>query len=65
MIRAYDNAPAPVLAPFGYVEIISATALGFFIFGDFPDALTWAGVAVISASGVYIGFRERRPRAEG
>ena len=65
LIRAYDNAPAPVLAPFGYVEIISATALGFFIFGDFPDALTWAGVAVISASGVYIGFRERRPRAEG
>lgn len=60
LIRAYDYAPAPVLAPFGYFEIISAAALGYFVFGDFPDALTWAGVAVIVLSGVYIGFRERR-----
>jgi len=59
LIRAYDYAPAPVLAPFGYFEIISAVALGYFVFGDFPDALTWAGVAVIVSSGVYIGFRER------
>jgi len=60
LIRAYSYAPAPVLAPFGYFEIVFATALGFAIFGDFPDALTWAGVAVIVLSGIYIGVRERR-----
>ena len=63
LIRAYEHAPAPVLAPFGYFEIIAATALGFFVFGDFPDGFTWAGVAVIVASGVYIGWRERRLRS--
>ena len=26
-----------VLAPFGYTEIISATLVGFVMFGDFPD----------------------------
>jgi len=65
LIRAYENAPAPVLAPFGYFEIISATALGFFVFGDFPDHLTWAGVGVIAASGIYIGWRERKHQPTG
>ena len=35
------------------------TLLGFVIFGDFPDSWTWAGIAVIVASGVYISLRER------
>ena len=64
LIRAYQFAPAPVLAPFSYFEIISATVLGFAVFGDFPDKLTWAGVAIIAASGIYIGFRERRMKPD-
>ncbi len=60
LIRAYALAPAPVLAPFAYVEIIVATALGYVVFGDFPDAWTWTGVAVIAASGIVIAIRERR-----
>jgi drug/metabolite transporter (DMT)-like permease len=48
-----------VLAPFGYLEIVSATILGFLVFGDFPEAPTWAGIAVIVASGLYIVHRER------
>jgi drug/metabolite transporter (DMT)-like permease len=59
LIRAYDHAPAADLAPFTYFEIVSATALGLWIFGDFPDPMTWAGIGVIVASGVYISFRER------
>lgn len=60
LIRAYDHAPAPVLAPFSYFEIVSATILGYLVFGDFPKPATWAGIAVIATSGIYIGFRERR-----
>ena len=60
LIRAFTLAPAPVLAPFAYAEIIVATALGYIVFGDFPDAWTWAGVAVIVTSGVVIAIRERR-----
>ncbi len=64
IIRAYDYAPASVLAPFSYFEIVSATLIGFFIFGDFPVMTTWAGVVVIVSSGIYISIRERR-RTQG
>jgi drug/metabolite transporter (DMT)-like permease len=64
IIRAFAHAPASLLAPIGYVEIVAATAVGYAFFGDFPDALTWAGIAVIVASGVYISIRERAARAK-
>ncbi|MBT4889767.1 MAG: EamA/RhaT family transporter, partial [Rhodospirillales bacterium] len=48
-----------LLAPLGYVEIITAAGIGFVMFGDIPDSLTWAGIFVITASGVYISWRER------
>lgn len=57
---AFKRAEASLLAPFQYLEIISATALGYLLFGDFPDALTWTGVAIILASGLYVFHRERR-----
>ncbi|SMF44394.1 Threonine/homoserine efflux transporter RhtA [Tistlia consotensis] len=60
VIRAYECAPASLLSPYGYSEIVMATLVGFVGFGDFPDSVTWLGVAVIVASGVYIALRERQ-----
>ncbi|WP_425450463.1 DMT family transporter [Virgifigura deserti] len=60
VVFAFRRAPAGVLAPFQYIEIISATLLGLLVFGDFPDATTWAGVAIIIGSGLYVFHRERR-----
>jgi drug/metabolite transporter (DMT)-like permease len=60
LIRAFDHAPASLLAPYSYSEIVMATAVGWFIFGDFPDGWTWTGISVIIASGIYISWRERR-----
>ncbi len=37
MIRAFVHAPAGLLAPFTYIQIISATVLGILVFGDIPD----------------------------
>lgn len=62
IIRAYEHAPASLLAPYGYVEIVTATTVGFVMFGNFPDAWTWVGVVIIVGSGVYIGVREGRAR---
>ena len=59
LIRAFDYAPASLLAPFTYSEIVMTTLLGLVIFGDFPTAWTWAGIAIIIGSGVYISLRER------
>ena len=39
---------------------ISATLLGLVIFGDFPDVLTWLGIAIIIGSGLFVFYRERK-----
>lgn len=63
-IAAYRRAPASTLAPFIYLQIISATSVGWLVWGHFPDALTWLGIAIICASGICIGVVEwRRGRA--
>jgi drug/metabolite transporter (DMT)-like permease len=59
MTYALKFAPSATLAPLHYSEIVVAVALGYLIFGDFPNPMTWAGIAVIVASGLYIIHRER------
>ena len=51
---------ASLLAPMQYLEIVSATLLGWLIFHEFPDLLTWAGTALIIGAGLYVFHRERR-----
>ncbi len=58
VVHAFRRAPAGLLAPFQYAEIIGATILGLIFFGDFPDATTWVGVAIIVSSGMYVFHRE-------
>lgn len=60
VVIAVNRAPTSVLAPFGYVEIIAATLLGWFIFSDWPDAFSWLGIAIIVLSGLYVFIREQR-----
>ena len=62
LLRAYEMAKASVLAPLGYVEMISAVAVGWLVFDDFPDAMTWLGIAIIVASGVYLALGTPRLR---
>lgn len=56
---AYSQAPAAVVSPFNYTQLIGAAILGYFVFNELPDLWTWVGAAVIVASGLYIGYRER------
>jgi drug/metabolite transporter (DMT)-like permease len=63
--KAFQIAPAAVLSPFGYVEIVGTTILGYLIFANFPDRWTWCGVAIIIACGIYVGYRERLRRSAG
>ncbi|MGD9476173.1 DMT family transporter [Shinella sp. G-2] len=59
-VYAYRSAPASTLAPLQYLEIVSATVLSWWVFGDLPDALKWLGIAIIISSGLYIIWRERQ-----
>ncbi|MCX7889560.1 MAG: DMT family transporter [Rhodobacteraceae bacterium] len=52
-------APAATLAPLHYLELVAAVAVGYLVFGDFPQAWTWAGIALIAGAGLYMIHRER------
>ncbi len=57
-IHAYRLAPASVVTPFLYAQLLSMAAFGYAVFGDLPDAWTLAGAAIVIASGVYLFHRE-------
>jgi drug/metabolite transporter (DMT)-like permease len=62
LIAAHRLAPAAVLSPFIYTEIVLVTATGFLVFGDVPNRSTLTGAAIVVASGLYILHRERAVR---
>jgi drug/metabolite transporter (DMT)-like permease len=59
VVLAYRAAPASVLAPFSYSQIVFSGLLGLFVFGAWPDQWTLIGAAIIAASGLYSAHRER------
>lgn len=61
-IGAYLLAPASLLTPFTYLQVIWATAYGYLIFGQLPDRWSAVGMAVIVASGILLALQERRVR---
>ena len=63
-IQAYRLAPAGLLAPFSYFEIVSAAALGLLLFGDLPDPLKGLGMAIIIASGLALVWADRATTRE-
>ena len=65
VIRAFQMAPASLLAPYGYSEIVMATIIGYLFFGDFPDYWSWIGISIVIASGIYVSLRERKTQASG
>ena len=60
IVQAFRRASAVILAPFQYLEIMAAVFWGWLVFGDWPEATTWLGIAVIVGAGLYVFHRERR-----
>ncbi|MBL6958766.1 MAG: DMT family transporter [Rhodospirillales bacterium] len=60
MVSSFRFAPAATIAPFQYVQLIVATIFGWLVFQAFPDQLTWVGVALVVAAGLFIAYREGR-----
>jgi drug/metabolite transporter (DMT)-like permease len=58
LIAAHRLAPAAVLSPFIYTEIVLVTVSGFLVFGDVPNRFTLAGAGIVVASGLYLLHRE-------
>ena len=64
LIAAHRLAPAALLSPFIYTEIVLVIALGFLVFGDLPSRWTLAGATIVIGSGLYILQRERAMRGK-
>jgi len=60
MIGAYARAPASLLAPFTYAQIVWATLFGLVVFDQHPDAISALGMSVVVGSGVALALWERR-----
>jgi S-adenosylmethionine uptake transporter len=58
IIRAYRTAPAVIVAPMQYSQIIWAAVYGTLFFNESVDSLTVAGTTIIICSGIYIVLRE-------
>ncbi|MGH8670177.1 MAG: DMT family transporter [Burkholderiales bacterium] len=52
-------APATVIAPFLYQQVIYMALFGYLMFGDVPSPGVWIGAAIVIASGLYLFARER------
>lgn len=57
-VKALRFGEASVIGNIQYVQLIYATILGFFIFGETPDRYTLAGAAIIIGSSIYLTHRE-------
>ena len=50
-----------VIAPFRYTGLLFALVLGWAVWGDVPNALAWAGIALLVGAGLYVLRSAGRP----
>lgn len=65
LILAHQRAPAPVLTPFNYTQLLWMTVAGVLVFGDRPPTATLLGGGLVVACGLFLVMYERRSRAHG
>jgi len=58
--RAYQVAEASAVAPFDYSYLPIAATMAWLLWGEVPPTNTLTGMTLITASGLYIGWRELR-----
>jgi drug/metabolite transporter (DMT)-like permease len=58
LAQAFRETEATTVLPFDFMRLIWASLLGFFLFGQVPEALVWVGGAVIFSSTIYLAYRE-------
>lgn len=52
LVWASSKVPASLIAPLVYLQLVAATAVGYLLFGEWPDWITFVGLMAILASGL-------------
>ncbi|MBN8997986.1 MAG: DMT family transporter [Rhizobiales bacterium] len=63
MVLAMRHGAVAVVAPFRYAVVVYAILIGYFVWGDIPDAYMLVGTAIVVITGVYSFHREHRVAA--
>jgi drug/metabolite transporter (DMT)-like permease len=64
LIAAHRLAPAAILSPFIYSQLVWMILLGYIVFNDVPNRWTLIGASIVIISGLYLLYRERKVRGE-
>ncbi|MDW8442976.1 MAG: DMT family transporter [Acetobacteraceae bacterium] len=65
LIEAFARAPASLLAPLAYTQMVWATLAGWLLFGEWPDLPAVLGGVIVAGGGLFVIFAERRSRSPG
>ena len=60
LTESYRHATASVVAPFDYSAMLWALLLGYWVFGELPSGLVYAGATIVAGAGLYVIWRERQ-----
>jgi len=60
--QALRLAPANIVSPFQYLQLLAAVAVGYLLFGNWPDRFTWAGAGIIIGAGLLLAWSQAAPR---
>jgi drug/metabolite transporter (DMT)-like permease len=60
LTESYRHATASVVAPFDYSAMLWALLLGYWVFGELPSALVYAGASIVAGAGLFVIWRERQ-----
>lgn len=58
LVTAYARAPATIVAPFDYTQLIWAAVLGYVFWAEAPETRGYLGAAIVAGAGMYIFHRE-------
>jgi drug/metabolite transporter (DMT)-like permease len=60
VIKALQTAPASLLAPFAYIQVVASIIVSWLYFGDQPEGHMIVGAALIVGAGIFVIYRERK-----
>ncbi len=60
LTESYRYAMASAVAPFDYSSMLWALLLGYWLFGELPEALVYVGASIVAGAGLFVIWRERQ-----
>jgi drug/metabolite transporter (DMT)-like permease len=59
LIKCYEVAEASAVQPFAYLQLVFASVIGLFVFGETLDTNVVIGASIVVGAGLFTLWRER------